>query len=189
MKDNCVVAERAEKVRKAISSGCRMLAIREHSEQQIRIKLIKKGFEREAIDHCVDYLYDENWLSEIRYCNAFIRARAGKGQGLNRIASELQGQNIDQTIIDRQLELENINWQQVCESVLLKKMRPSLALLNAPKLGLTQGYDDPFQTSLIEITVKQKIKLENFLRYRGFSVLEIKIAIKRYLLIEHQEFK
>ena len=140
MKEECDVAESAEKVKKAISSGCRMLAIREHSERQIRIKLIKKGFEREAINHCVDYLHNENWLSETRFCNGFIRARTGKGQGLNRIESELQGQNIDQTIIDRQLELEDIDWQQVCESALLKKMRPSLALFDTPKLGLTQCY-------------------------------------------------
>lgn len=188
MKYDCDVAETCKKVKKAISSGCRMLAIREHSEQQIRIKLIKKGFERETINQCVDYLYNQNWLSETRFCNGFIRSRAEKGQGLIRIESELQAQNIQRTTIDQQLELEDIDWQQACERALLKKVRPLLDCFDETVLDINNGYDGLVRTKSIVMTGKNKIKLENFLRYRGFSLEEIKIATNKYLSIEHQEF-
>ncbi len=94
MNDNCEVAFDADEFKKAISSGCRMLAIREHSEKQIRLKLLKKGLGLQAVNHCLDYLNNENWLSETRFCNAFIRSKAAKGQGLIRIELELLQQNI-----------------------------------------------------------------------------------------------
>jgi len=188
MNDDCVATETTNEVKKAISSGCRMLAIREHSEQQIRIKLIKKGFAREVVNRCIDYLYNENWLSESRFCNEFIRSRASNGQGLVRIEFELKGMNIDQELIDQQLELENIDWQQVCESTLLKKIRQSGDLLDPSIIDSKDKSEDLSQVNSIVKTSKQKIKLENFLRYRGFSVEEIKIAIKRHLSIERQEF-
>ena len=106
MNDNCYAPVVAYEVQKAINSGCRMLVVREHSEKQIRLKLIQKGFGLESVDRCVDYLVSENWLSESRFCNAFIRSKAGKGQGLVRIEFELQQQGIQQSIIELQLAQE-----------------------------------------------------------------------------------
>lgn len=189
MNDYCEVTEIAQEIKEAIHSGCRMLAIREHSRQQIRLKLIKKGFKKEAVNHCIDYLIDENWLSETRFCNSFIRSKASKGQGLIRIESELLHLGISQSMIEQQLELEDISWQQVCEGVLLKKIRQSLDLFKTSISELVNFPVDLNQTKLVAKTNKQKAKLENFLRFRGFSTEEIRIAIKKYVSSEHQEFK
>lgn len=189
MNEDCEVAEIAKGIKQAIHSGCRMLAIREHSRQQIRLKLIKKGFGQEVIKPCIDYLIDENWLSETRFCNVFIRSRASKGQGLVRIESELVKQNIHQSTIDQQLDIEGIDWQQICERVLVKKIRQSSDLSGSTIPDLDNISNDLNQKKLVVKSNKQKAKLENFLRYRGFSAEEIRIAIKKYVSIEHREFK
>jgi len=189
MNDDCEVTDIAQEIKDAIHSGCRMLAIREHSRQQIRLKLIKKGFKKEAINRSIEYLIDENWLSETRFCNSFIRSKASKGQGLIRIESELLNLGICQSMIEQQLELEYISWQQICERVLLKKIRLSSNLFGTTLLELVHSSDGKNQTKLVTKSKKQKAKLENFLRYRGFSTEEIKIATKKYISNEHQEFK
>ncbi len=181
MNNDCTVAEIAQEIKCAIHSACRMLAIREHSRQQMRLKLIKKGFGDEAINHCIEHLIDENWLSEIRFCNSFIRSKVSKGQGLTRIESELLRLNIHQTVIEQQLDIEDIDWQQNCDQVLVKKIRQLSGLFGTMISVPVNFSDDSNQNKLIVKTSKQKTKLENFLRYRGFSTEEIRIAIKKYV--------
>jgi len=170
-------SETSEELQKAIASGCRMLAIREHSEKQIRTKLQKKGFSKPIINLCVEYLLEHDWLSESRFCNAFIRSRANKGQGLQRIVAELSQQQIAQSIITQELTIEDIDWQSICETTLLKKLS---VFPPSDKEG-----SDRTKQYLTSVTIKKLKKLENFLRYRGFSNEEIKFATKQYLSIKY----
>ena len=159
---------------KAIASSCRILAIREHSEKQLRLKLEKKAFEKTVILACIHFLKEENWLSEERYCNAFIRSRVEKGQGLQRIRYELKQQDISRDIVQRQLDEEDIDWQLLCERVLRKKK-----LLNGSlhqKFETDAGVESQQSRELI---AKDRKRIESFLMYRGFSVDEIKKAFGR----------
>jgi len=145
----------------AIASSCRMLAIREHSEKQLRLKLQKKAYAQDVISACVEYLVKEDWLSDERFCNGFIRSRVEKGQGLRRIAYELKHQNIGSDVIHEQLEREKIDWQALCEKVLEKKIRQAT----------TELFVDATETATTRDRMKpaQRKKLEGFLQYRGFS--------------------
>ena len=139
-------------LQKTIASGCRMLAIREHSENQIRTKLLKKGFSKSAVNRCIDYLLEHDWLSESRFCNVFIRSKANKGQGLQRIVAELKLQQISQSTIKQELATEKIDWQSICDRTFLKKISIfSSNDRNGPK-GNTQ--------SIINVNIKEFKKLE-----------------------------
>jgi len=152
--------EQTEAIKKAISSACRMLAIREHSKKQIGEKLARKGFGSETIQTTLRYLIDENWLNENRFCSSFIRSKSAKGQGLLRIETELRQQNISQDCIRQTLIEEPVDWQNICEQTLLKKIRA---------YSVTDK-------NLIKEDFAQRVKLEKFLKYRGFSAEEIKTA-------------
>jgi len=154
---------------KAIASSCRFLAMREHSEKQIRQKLLKKAYDQAIISSCVAYLRNENWLSDERFCNAFIRSRIDKEQGLQRILYELHQQNIQDSIIQEQIEQENINWQEVCDKVLLKKIS------NRP----ANDFADEKVSKGKKYNPKDRKKITNFLIFRGFSTEEINTAFKR----------
>jgi len=164
-----------DQTQKAISSAMRMLAIREHSKKQLSQKLLQKGFEGEIVSSCIDYLLENDWLSDIRFCNVFIRSKADKGLGLQRILSELAQQNISQSIVEQQLAIESIDWQLVCNRVLTKKLFTSAK----------QSEDMSDESKRVKLNIKQYKKIENFLRYRGFSIEEIKSSTKQYIEIEY----
>jgi len=164
----------------ALSSACRMLAIREHSERQLRQKLLQKGFSCEVLDPCINYLIEENWLCEKRFCRLYIRSKAAKGQGKLRIVNELQKQGIDQLTVNQGLDEELIDWQAICDQTLEKKLR--LTFNFQPDLE-SSALDQSRHPALVEsLPLKERIKLERFLRYRGFSEQQIKLSINTYLL-------
>jgi regulatory protein len=163
--------QQSNDLNKAIASSCRMLALREHCEKQLRLKLQKKAFEKTVISACIHFLQEENWLSEERFCNAFIRSRAEKGHGLQRIQYELAQQDINTDIIQRQLDAEDIDWQFVCDRVLHKKISTNGFGIQKNAIGQESRKQQRHQ-----FLAKDRKRIESFLAYRGFSFDEIKKA-------------
>ena len=72
------------------------LARRELTEKQIRQRLIRRGFEPDAIDEAVARLKSERALDDARVAGAFARTAVRlKGRGPLRLARDLQGLGID----------------------------------------------------------------------------------------------
>jgi len=175
MLKSCGSTDTLALTQQAISSAMRMLAIREHSQKQLGQKLLQKGFEREIVNSCIGYLLENDLLSDTRFCNVFIRSKAEKGLGLQRILSELTQQEISQSIIEQQLASERIDWQLVCNRVLTKKLFTSNRQFGAREV----------EPKRVKLSFKQYKKIENFLRYRGFTIEEIKSSTKQYIAIEY----
>ena len=55
-----------------------LLSMREHTEKELRNKLIQKGFSGKDIEETVERLLKENYLSEERFVECFIRSRMRK---------------------------------------------------------------------------------------------------------------
>lgn len=55
-----------------------LLSIREHTEAELRNKLIAKGFLQKEIDEAIKKLLEENFLSDSRFCQVYIRSRLKK---------------------------------------------------------------------------------------------------------------
>lgn len=162
-----------KQVQKAISASCRILAIREHSAKQIRLKLIKKGFSSDAINKAIEWASQENWLSEERFCSSFIRSKAAKGQGRLRIEAELQQQSIDELVIAKCFSEEAIDWLLSCKNVASKKLASLI-----PQHHFEQQTEDGDGFNW-QLSNSIKMKLERFLRYRGFTNDEIIITIRQ----------
>ena len=162
-----------KQVQKAISASCRILAIREHSVKELRLKLLKKGFNDEVLDDTIEWVLRENWLSEERYCGSYIRGKSAKGQGRLRIETELLQQNIDEIVIANCFDEEAVDWQCLCDTVANKKLASLL-----PNVGSQQRFE-----KIAEMNWQQsnsvKMKLERFLRYRGFTQSEITTTIRQ----------
>jgi regulatory protein len=162
-----------KQLKKAIGVSCRILAIREHSIKQLTQKLATKGFEPKVIRKALEWLQQENWLSEERFCGSFIRGKVAKGQGLLRIESELGRQKICSSIIERCIQEENIDWQSICEAVAQKKLK--ILLPSTKELSFFEGISKLDWQQLNTI----KLKLERFLRYRGFTNDEITTTLRQ----------
>ncbi len=164
---------------KAINSACRILGIREHSEKQIRTKLIKKGFESKDVAQAIKFLYQESWLSNERFCGSFIRSRVSKGQGKIRIEFELIQNEVAQNLINEAFENENIDWQIECEKVLGKKIS-SIHSTNIFSVIGESTNDKNIENN--ELDFKDKLKIERFMKYRGFETSQVRKAFSKIRL-------
>ncbi len=126
------------------------LARREHSYLELFRKLLQKGYAQSEVEQALAELIDDNLLSDSRFAEAFVRSRVAKGHGPARIRMELKEKGLDDCQIDQALEVNNIDWDSVIESVWLKK------------------YSD--SSSFVEI---DKNRQWRFLQYRGFTHSQI----------------
>jgi regulatory protein len=148
-----------KRINKAIGYACRLLGMREYSQKSLRLKLTQKGYIDQEIEATVEFLLDNNWLSDLRFCEVYIRSKANRGQGLQRICFELKSKGITQEMINQVLVEEPVDWQKVCDETCERKAANS--------------------GSMLELKTQQK--LERFLRYRGFTGEQIRSSIKAYL--------
>jgi regulatory protein len=128
-----------------------LLAIREHSTQELHHKLSRRGFDQNEIDTALAALEQENLLSNARYAEAYITARMEKGMGPVRIQAELRERGVDDELIQRYLEPRDSLWDRQAERVRRKKF------------GARRPAD--FQA---------RSRQARFLNYRGFTSEQIR---------------
>lgn len=116
------------------------------SDNHIEVDLSKLSVRSQQIDQVIDYCYQYNWLNDQRYAEQFIRNRSSKGYGPRRIMVELQQKGVAKHIINQALQDTDIEWQKLAESIILKK------------------FGDKANNDL-----KTKMKVINFLNYKGFD--------------------
>ena len=128
-------------------AALRLLAKREHSVRELQQKLGQR-FKDSAplIEAEVICLRDEGLQSDSRLAEAYIAARAAKGQGPLRIRAELRAKGVAAELIDTAMAASPVDWQRLAEQVAQKKQ----ATLSAPQ------------------DLKQKAKLARFMHQRGF---------------------
>ena len=131
------------------------LARREHSYQELRDKLLRKGFELSLIDLVLTKLQENRLLSDQRFTDCFIQSRINKGQGPLRIKQELQSRGIDKNLVDSVLQnYDNHTWQPLANQVRHQHFGSQLP-----------------QDS------QERAKQFRFLQYRGFTSEQIRIAL------------
>lgn len=151
--------EFAKQVNKAVAYACRLLGIREYSKKLIKGKLREKGYEPDVTSRTLEILVENGWLSDQRFCSAFVRSRVAKGQGLMRIQFELSQKGISGAMFESTIESLEVDWQAICDATAKKK------------IASVKDIKD----------LKDRLKVERFLQYRGFSNSEIRIAMKKHI--------
>ncbi len=133
-----------------------MLARREHSRAELTQKLIQRGYPRAEVASVVDDFANQGWQSDERYINAYIRARAARAYGPERIAMELKERGLDREMIARHIMNTEWDWIQLAKTVILKK----------------------FDSSPAE-NFEELMKRKQHLVYRGFTLSQINATIKQ----------
>lgn len=131
----------------------RLLARREHSYQELKVKLLYKKFALASVLSVLDHLVTKGWLSDQRFAQAYVRARSDRGYGPVRIAQELQQRGVAEPLIEAALAAHAQEWLDLARRVWRKKFshRPTTAAE-----WQRQAY---------------------FLRYRGFTSEQIKFCL------------
>ncbi|MET0000068.1 MAG: regulatory protein RecX [Candidatus Thiodiazotropha lotti] len=99
------------------AAAVRLLAAREHSQQELRRKLLSRHYDEALIEQVLDDLTSASLLSDGRFAESFVESRVRKGQGPLRIALELRERGISQFMIDEVLVPYEDQWQQLLGEV------------------------------------------------------------------------
>ncbi len=117
-----------------------------YSINNIDKEIVETPNTHQYIDQVIEYCYQHNWLDDRRFAEQFIYSRSNKGYGPRRIILELQQKGVTKSIIEQTLQESNIQWKKLAESVVQKKFGKK-----------------------INNDMKNKVKIANFLIYRGFD--------------------
>ena len=123
-----------------------LLARREHSTQELRDKLLARGFEDDVITPALQTLSREGLLSDERFTESFIHSRVDRGSGPLKIRAELRQRGVADELITAWLDERDQVWLERAEAVRCKKFG-----------------------SALPVEYKEKARQARFLQYRGFT--------------------
>ncbi|WP_330983890.1 MULTISPECIES: recombination regulator RecX [Enterobacterales] len=143
-----------------LDRAIRILAMRDHSEKELRRKLAapvltKNGPEPidappEDVDKVVAWCLESSYLDDVRFTRQFIASRSRKGYGPARIRQELNQKGISRSDIDQAMFDCEIDWLQLAREQAQRK------------------YGEPLPTAFAE-----KVKVQRFLLTRGYLMEDI----------------
>lgn len=143
-----------------LDRAIRILAMRDHSEQELRRKLVapvmsKNGPEAldatpDELEQVVAWCIENRYLDDNRFVGQFIASRSRKGYGPARIRQELSQKGIARQVVDQAMRECDIDWV-------------SLAVEQAQR-----KYGEPLPSAFTE-----KVKVQRFLLYRGYLMEDI----------------
>ena len=110
-----------------------LLARREHSAQELRGKLIAKGYPAELVGSALEQLATQGLLSDARFAEVFARSRANKGYGAVRIAQELRRRGVDDEQIAPVVSTVKETWRAQIAHVRHKRFGEGLPQSNADR--------------------------------------------------------
>lgn len=97
-------------VSEARAMAYRYLGSREHSCQELRQKLQRKGIAADVAFMAVDELAEEGLVSDRRYAESFARSRVSRLQGPFKIRAELQSRGVDESMAEEVLAAYEQDW-------------------------------------------------------------------------------
>jgi len=133
----------------------RLLARREHSIEELRRKLLSKGYPPDTIEPVVQKLAGKRLVSDERFTSSFVHHHAKRGQGPVRIRAELRQQGIPDSQLEEALRSADIDWVQLAREVRRRKFGAT-----APR------------------SLGERAKQARFLQYRGFDAEQLRAAFR-----------
>jgi len=141
----------ADRVRSAGQAALDYLGYRARTEQEVRRKLQRKGFDEAVAERAIERLRELDYLDDAAYARSYVKARfRNKGYGPVRLRADLRRRGVAARIIDAVLD-EHLERDDLLEAAREHAAR---------RWGRLAREDDPF---------KRRKKLSDYLRRRGFS--------------------
>lgn len=81
-------------------SSLKYLSGRNHSKFELKVKLLKKGYDKDLIEIILEELTKNNLLNDYIFVQNYFEIKLKKSVGINKIKSELIKKGIDRSIIE-----------------------------------------------------------------------------------------
>lgn len=145
----------------AYANSLRLLAMREHSELQLWKKLEQREFDEIEISDAIEQLKAENFLSDSRFAESYLRSRKIKLYGPVKIRLELEERGVSDSIITRVMKQqdefeETEDWFAIMQQAYYRKYGDSKAEDYTEKAKRcrylqNRGFESQLITNLIKL--------------------------------------
>ena len=133
-----------------LDRAIRILAMRDHSEQELRRKLVapvmsKNGPEAldvtpDELEQVVAWCIENRYLDDNRFVGQFIASRSRKGYGPARIRQELSQKGIARQVVDQAMRECDIDWVSLAREQAQRKYGEPLPSVKIQRFLLYRGY-------------------------------------------------
>ena len=132
-------------------------AAAEHCRSEVQTKLLQWGASASQADDILDQLEDQGFISETRYCAAFVNDKIRfQGWGKEKIRMALKQKRLPTSLIEEALDaFPEEEYQERLQTIIARK-------------AATLSESDPYL---------RQAKLARFLASRGFSYSDISSAL------------
>ena len=130
-------------------SAMNFLARREHTRQELHLKLLRRFPDSALVAAQIQRLSDQNLQSDARFAENFVLYRTGLGFGYRHVQQDMRHRGLNGAQIALAFDSAEINWVILAEKVYLKKFG-----------------------DLPPEDIKAKAKRVRYMQYRGFGVEE-----------------
>ena len=137
------------------AAAVRLLAGREHSTEELRRKLARKGYPSETIEPVIEKLAGKRLVSDERFAANFIHHHAKRGQGPVRIRAELRQQGVGEAQVEEAFRAADVDWVRPVREVRRRKFGSA-----TPR------------------SLGERAKQARFLQYRGFDAEQLRAAFR-----------
>ncbi|PXV58555.1 regulatory protein [Dyella jiangningensis] len=95
----------------AYSKALGMLARREHSRRELKLKLRQKGYEGDEAGEALDRLGEQRYQDDDRFAEVLVRSRVSQGYGPMRVRAELKNHGLSDARIRAVLDQAEVDWE------------------------------------------------------------------------------
>lgn len=138
-----------------------ILSRRNHSEWELRQKLIKRQFDAPDIELAIEYCFNYQWLDDQHVAKCMLRAAVAKGHGWQRICFDAKRKGITQALMDNAQQEQQHDWFELAKHLAIRRFAQA-------------------DGTLAQTDKKTLAKRFHFLSYRGFSAEQIYYALNMH---------
>ncbi len=146
-------------IEEALNKARKYCALQERCTAGLKRKLFGWGLRNEQIDEAIELLEKENFLSDVRFAELYVRSKVNqKKWGKLKIESELKARNINHSIIDEQVAGIHVDiYQENIRQLVSTKLNELTRFDNIKKLQKLNFYlqSKGYEPDIIIKTLKQ----------------------------------
>ena len=105
----------------AYSKALGLLARREHSRRELKLKLRQGGYEGEEAGAALDRLGEQHYQDDDRFAEMLVRSRVAQGYGPMRVRAELKSHGLADARIREVLDAAEVDWTAVAAAQLRRR--------------------------------------------------------------------
>lgn len=98
-----------------------LLARREHSARELKMKLQRRKHEGAAVDAAIARAQQHGYQSDLRFAQMVARTRSNQGYGPRRIVAELRSHAVASDHVDSALDELDCDWTAIARRALLRR--------------------------------------------------------------------